>query len=111
MNYGIMEDNNDTPVQKLLNCIDAGTENCPCYLAVTGDCLICSRLQGKDYCDCNWRGVCIYNEFMQGNGKVNNPRRDFEAEIAPSTTTFLAFRSNIFIFVYTFLKIYMAGNP
>ncbi len=64
-----------------MNCIDAGSENCPCYLAVTGDCLICSRLQGKDYCNCNWRGVCIYNEFIQGNRKVNNPRRDFEAQI------------------------------
>lgn len=65
----------------MLNCIDAGSENCPCYLAVTGDCLVCSRLQGKDYCDCNWRGVCIYNEFIQGNKKVNNPRRDFVARI------------------------------
>lgn len=64
-----------------MDCIDAGSENCPCYLAVTGDCLVCSRLQGKDYCNCNWRGVCIYNEFMQGNRKVNNPRRDFEARI------------------------------
>jgi NAD(P)H-flavin reductase len=51
-------------------------------LAVTGDCLICSRLQGKNYCNCSWRGVCIYNEFIQGNRKVNNPRRDFEARIA-----------------------------
>jgi NAD(P)H-flavin reductase len=65
-----------------MNCIDAGSENCPCYLAVTGDCLVCSRLQGKDYCNCNWHGVCIYNEFMQGNRKVNNPRKDFEARIA-----------------------------
>ena len=64
-----------------LDCIDAGTENCPCYLAVTGDCLLCTRLQGKDYCDCNWKGVCIYNEFIQGNGRVNNPRSDFEAKI------------------------------
>jgi len=63
-------------------CIDAGSENCPCYLAATGDCLTCSRLQGKDYCDCNWKGVCIYNEFIQGNSKVNNPRREFEAPIA-----------------------------
>lgn len=63
------------------DCIDAGTENCPCYLALTGDCLICSRLQGKDCCDCNWRGVCIYNEFVQGNRKVNNPRAEFEAKI------------------------------
>jgi len=78
MDYGIVDDKSS---HKLLNCIDAGTENCPCYLAVTGDCLICSRLQGKDYCNCNWRGVCVYNEFMQGNKKVNNPRRDFEAEI------------------------------
>ncbi len=63
------------------DCIDAGTENCPCYLALTGDCLICSRLQGRDCCDCNWRGVCIYNEFVQGNRKVNNPRSEFEAKI------------------------------
>lgn len=63
------------------DCIDAGTENCPCYLATTGDCLTCTRLQGKDYCDCCWKGVCIYNEYIQGNRRVNNPRRDFEASI------------------------------
>ena len=63
------------------DCIDAGTENCPCYLALTGDCLTCSRLQGKECCDCNWKGVCIYNEFKQGNGRVNNPRKEFAAGI------------------------------
>lgn len=81
MSYGIMGENADVPAQRIINCIDAGTENCPCYLAVTGDCLVCSRLQGKDYCNCSWRGVCIFNEFIQGNRKVNNPRRDFEAQI------------------------------
>ncbi len=80
MNYCMIEENGASG-QKQVNCIDAGSENCPCYLAITGDCLICSRLQGKDYCNCNWRGVCIYNEFIQGNRKVNNPRRDFEANI------------------------------
>lgn len=74
MNYSIFNG--------IYNCIDAGSENCPCYLAVTGDCLTCSRIQGKDYCDCNWKGVCIYNEFIQGNRRINNPRRDFEAPIA-----------------------------
>ncbi|NLY70356.1 MAG: hypothetical protein GX076_01520 [Clostridiales bacterium] len=64
-----------------IDCVDAGSENCPCYLALTDDCLICSRLQGKDCCDCNWKGVCIYNEFIQGNKRVNNPRKDFPAEI------------------------------
>lgn len=81
MNCGMMEGNPDTSAHRQINCIDAGSENCPCYLAVTGDCLICSRLQGKNYCDCDWRGVCIYNEFVQGNRKVNNPRKDFEAKI------------------------------
>ena len=63
------------------DCIDVGSENCPCYLALTGDCLICSRLQGREDCDCNWKGVCVYNEFIQGNKRVNNPRTDFPAEI------------------------------
>jgi len=80
MDCSIKDENRNIPVQSM-NCIDAGSENCPCYLAVTGDCLVCSRLQGKDYCNCNWRGVCIYNEFMQGNKKVNNPRTDFDAQI------------------------------
>lgn len=65
----------------IFNCVDAGSENCPCYLAVTGDCLTCSRLQGKDYCDCSWRGVCIYNEYIQANRRINNPREDFTARI------------------------------
>lgn len=64
-----------------IDCIDSGTENCPCYLAATGDCLICSRLQGKEYCDCLWKGVCIYNEFIQNNQKINNPRKDFTSKI------------------------------
>lgn len=63
-------------------CIDVGSENCPCYLALTGDCLVCSRLQGREECDCNWKGVCVYNEFIQGNKKINNPRKDFAAKIA-----------------------------
>lgn len=63
------------------DCIDAGSENCPCYLATTGDCLTCTRLQGKNECDCRWKGVCIYNEFIQGNRKVNNPRHEFEAAL------------------------------
>ncbi|MGI6751469.1 MAG: hypothetical protein ACOX4U_02485 [Anaerovoracaceae bacterium] len=69
------------------DCIDAGTENCPCYLALTGDCLTCSRLQGRDNCDCdcNWRGVCIYNEFILGGKRVNNPRQEFEAPIISRT--------------------------
>jgi len=65
----------------IFDCVDSGTENCPCYLAVTGDCLVCSRLQGKEFCDCRYRGVCIYNEFTQSGKKINNPRKDFVAKV------------------------------
>ena len=67
MNCDIMKEADNTTNQRSMDCIDVGSENCPCYLALTGDCLICSRLQGKDYCGCNWAGVCVYNEFIQGN--------------------------------------------
>ncbi len=66
-------------------CVDAGTNNCPCPLAETGDCLICSRLVGRDKCDCSWAGLCIYNEFIQNDGKVRNKRRDMEVKIVSRT--------------------------
>ena len=62
-------------------CIDVGTEHCPCALALTGDCLVCSRLQGKDCCDCKWSGVCVYEELVQNGGKVRGTRRDFAADV------------------------------
>ena len=33
-------------------CADIGTDNCPCPLAETGDCLVCGRLAGRGECDC-----------------------------------------------------------
>jgi dihydroorotate dehydrogenase electron transfer subunit len=41
-------------------CADAGSPFCPCYLAATGDCVLCSQLQGHSLCDCRWSGVCVY---------------------------------------------------
>lgn len=62
-------------------CIDAGSENCPCLLAESGDCITCSRLQGKECCECNWRGVCIYNEYIQNGKKINNKRKNRKTRI------------------------------
>lgn len=59
------------------DCIDAGTEYCPCNLAETGDCILCSQLQGKKFCDCtNWKGVCIYQEYAWNNEKPVSQRKD-----------------------------------
>ncbi len=60
----------------LFQCIDAGTENCPCSLAASGNCLTCSRLAGKDCGDCDWPGVCIYNEFIQNGKKAKTSREE-----------------------------------
>lgn len=51
------------------SCNDAGTVHCPCTLASCRECMNCSRLAGKDFCDCDWQGVCIYNEYLQ-NGAL-----------------------------------------
>ena len=63
------------------DCIDCGTENCPCSLAETGDCIVCSRLSGKDFCDCDWKGVCVYNEFVQNGKKSSGIRGEQEMSI------------------------------
>lgn len=51
-------------------CIDAGSQYCPCHLAKTENCLICSMMQGKEICDCRWQGICVYQEYMWADGKI-----------------------------------------
>lgn len=68
-------------------CVDTGSENCPCELAVTGDCLTCSRLQGKDSCDCDWKGVCVLNEFIFNGRLANNRRKAKECRIVSKYDT------------------------
>ena len=62
-------------------CTDVGTDNCPCPLAETGDCLICSRLAGRRECDCRWAGVCIYNEYIQNGKLIRGKREDLPAAV------------------------------
>ena len=48
--------------KETIDCIDAGSEFCPCHLAESGECILCSQLQGSHFCDClNWKGVFIKN--------------------------------------------------
>lgn len=57
-------------------CIDCGSEYCPCHLAEAGKCILCTHLDGKDFCDCyNWNGVCIYQEFVQNGYKAKEGRK------------------------------------
>lgn len=63
-------------------CIDAGSMYCPCHLAETLDCILCSQLSGDDFCQCrNWCGVCIYEKYKSNGKKSNNLRRTYNCPI------------------------------
>lgn len=67
---------------EIIDCIDAGTEFCPCHLAEEGECILCSQLHDKCFCDCiNWKGVCIYEEFASNGFKAKEGRKSFTCKV------------------------------
>lgn len=64
-----------------LECIDVGSEYCPCYLAETNNCLTCSMLQGEKFCNCNWRGICVYSEYVMNGNKRKEERQTEKVEV------------------------------
>lgn len=68
--------------KETIDCIDAGTEFCPCHLAESGECILCSQLQGSHFCDClNWKGVCIYQEFYDNGKKAKEQRKTYTCKV------------------------------
>lgn len=68
-------------MQKRQICIDVGSEYCPCYLAETNNCITCSQLQGKEFCDCNWKGVCVYQELLMNGSKIRQQRDYYSSTV------------------------------
>lgn len=67
---------------EIIDCIDSGSEFCPCHLAETGDCLLCSQLCGKTFCDCvKWKGTCIYQEYCWNGMKAQDGRSTYKCRI------------------------------
>lgn len=65
-------------MRETINCIDSGTEYCPCHLAESNECIMCSQLQGKCFCDClHWNGVCIYQDFKSNKSKAKEERKTY----------------------------------
>ncbi|KXZ39912.1 NAD(P)H-flavin reductase [Alkalithermobacter thermoalcaliphilus JW-YL-7 = DSM 7308] len=65
-------------------CVDVGSEYCPCYLAQTQDCILCSHLQGQNTCECLWQGVCVYERFIRNNKKAQEFKKDILVDIKDS---------------------------
>ncbi|AWK52270.1 hypothetical protein DIC82_15250 [Clostridium beijerinckii] len=73
-------------IKESIDCIDAGTEYCPCKLAESGECLICSQCQGECFCDClNWKGVCIYQELYNNGNKAKDGRKTYDCIVEDVT--------------------------
>lgn len=72
--------------KEAIDCIDAGTEYCPCHLAESGECLLCSQLHGSHFCDClNWKGVCIYQEYFYNGNKAREGRKTYSCRVVESS--------------------------
>ena len=69
-------------IREATDCIDAGSEYCPCKLAEMGECILCSQMHGECFCDClNWKGVCIYQEFSNNGMKAKEGREKYSSRI------------------------------
>lgn len=61
---------------RVIDCIDAGSDYCPCQLAEKKECILCPMLNGNAFCDCvNWKGTCIYQEFIWNKQKSRDLRQ------------------------------------
>lgn len=63
-----------------LACVDAGSEYCPCYLAASGECFVCSLLRGEEFCACSWSGTCSYLHYLWSQGQIKT-RREIEVTV------------------------------
>ena len=69
-------------IKEKIDCIDCGTEYCPCKLAESGECILCSQLHGECFCDClNWKGVCVYQEFYNNGLKAKEGRKAIPCKV------------------------------
>ena len=63
-------------------CADYGSRYCPCILAETGNCVVCSQVNGKDFCDCKASGgICVQQELLRNGGKARPGRQTYECEV------------------------------
>lgn len=55
---------------KNLNCYDIGSEVCPCVLAKSGNCVVCTKNNGGSCSQCNWHGICITTLLHQNSSHL-----------------------------------------
>ena len=69
-------------MQVYTKCSNYASETCPCVLAETGHCLVCSMCGGKDFCDCeDTVSYCILQELMNNGGHAKPWHQVMECEV------------------------------
>ena len=54
-------------------CSNYASDTCPCVLAESGHCIVCSMCRGEDFCDCSdAAGFCIMQELANNGGKARD---------------------------------------
>lgn len=60
-------------------CIDVNSPYCPCILAETNHCVMCSQLHDAANCTCEWSGACIlYEKFWNDKSHKQQIKRTEE---------------------------------
>lgn len=62
-------------------CGSYGSEDCPCVLSTLKECLVCSHLQGKEFCDCEWNKYCVYINYLHNRREIQRDSRDFSVPV------------------------------
>lgn len=54
-------------------CSNYASDTCPCVLAESGHCIVCSMCRGEDFCDCSdATGFCIMQELVNNGGRAKD---------------------------------------
>ena len=67
-------------------CSDYASDTCPCVLAESGHCIVCSMCRGEDFCDCSdTSGYCVMQELRNNGGKAREHRHMMKCTVTYET--------------------------
>lgn len=63
-------------------CSNYATDTCPCILAESGKCIVCSMCRGEDFCTCSDAvSFCILQELVNNGGRAKKQHHSMRCEV------------------------------
>ena len=67
-------------------CSNYASDTCPCVLAESGHCIVCSMCRGEDFCDCSdTSGFCVMQELYNNGGKARDQHHMMKCTVTYET--------------------------